>query len=77
MLQIYNEKIEDLFVESSKRPKEGLKIRESRITIGHYDAASLARGFLCQGVDDITQASKTFIYSTTFLEIDSCSASLA
>ena len=29
MLQIYNEKIEDLFVESSKRPKEGLKIRES------------------------------------------------
>ena len=29
MLQIYNEKIEDLFVEQSKRPKEGLKIRES------------------------------------------------
>lgn len=29
MLQIYNEKIEDLFVEQAKRPKEGLKIRES------------------------------------------------
>ena len=28
MLQIYNEKVEDLFVEQSKR-KEGLKIRES------------------------------------------------
>jgi hypothetical protein len=29
MVEIYNEKVQDLLVNPSKRPKEGLKIRES------------------------------------------------
>jgi hypothetical protein len=30
MLEIYNEKVQDLFVHTSKRPGNGLKIRESK-----------------------------------------------
>ena len=29
MVEIYNEKVQDLLINTSKRPKEGLKIRES------------------------------------------------
>ena len=28
MIEIYNEKVQDLFTKPEKRPKEGLKIRE-------------------------------------------------
>jgi hypothetical protein len=30
MLEIYNEKVQDLFVPTSKRPQQGLKIRENK-----------------------------------------------
>ncbi len=35
MLEIYNEKVQDLLIESSKRPSGGLKIREHK-KIGVY-----------------------------------------
>ena len=35
MLQIYNQKVQDLFVPTSKRPPTGLKIRENK-TLGVY-----------------------------------------
>lgn len=35
MLEIYNEKVQDLFVHTSKRPPNGLKIRESK-KVGVY-----------------------------------------
>jgi hypothetical protein len=35
MLEIYNEKVQDLLIPVSKRPKEGLKIREHK-TLGIY-----------------------------------------
>lgn len=35
MLEIYNEKVQDLFVPTSKRPQNGLKIRENK-TLGVY-----------------------------------------
>lgn len=31
MLEIYNEKIQDLMIETVKRPKEGLKVREHKL----------------------------------------------
>lgn len=30
MLEIYNEKVQDLFIHTSKRPPNGLRIRENR-----------------------------------------------
>jgi len=35
MLEIYNEKVQDLMIESDKRPKNGLKVRESK-TLGVF-----------------------------------------
>jgi len=35
MIEIYNEKVQDLLVDSSTRPKGGLKIREHK-TLGVY-----------------------------------------
>lgn len=35
MLEIYNEKIQDLLVQVDKRPLEGLKVRQSK-TVGVY-----------------------------------------
>lgn len=35
MLEIYNEKVQDLFVHTSKRPPNGLRIRQSK-KVGVY-----------------------------------------
>lgn len=35
MLEIYNEKIQDLLIDTSKRPAEGLKVRENQM-LGVY-----------------------------------------
>jgi len=35
MLEIYNEKVQDLFTPTSKRPQNGLKVRENK-TLGVY-----------------------------------------
>jgi hypothetical protein len=35
MCEIYNEKVQDLMIDVQKRPKEGLKVRESN-TLGVY-----------------------------------------
>jgi hypothetical protein len=35
MCEIYNERVQDLIIDATKRPKEGLKIRESK-TLGIF-----------------------------------------
>jgi hypothetical protein len=35
MLEIYNEKVQDLFVSTNKRPTNGLKVRENK-ALGVY-----------------------------------------
>lgn len=46
MIEIYNEKVQDLFVTANKRPKEGLKVREHQKT-----------GVFVEGVSDVPVSS--------------------
>ena len=40
MIEIYNEKVQDLFMKANQRPKEGLKIREHPKTGVYVEGAS-------------------------------------
>lgn len=40
MIEIYNEKVQDLFVVANKRPKEGLKVREHPKTGVYVDGVT-------------------------------------
>jgi hypothetical protein len=40
MIEIYNEKVQDLFVHTSKRPPNGLRIRENRSMGVYVEAAT-------------------------------------
>ena len=48
MLEIYNEKIQDLLIENSKRPAGGLKVREHKIYgiyVGKYNNFHIAYSY--------------------------------